>query len=36
MSGAVVAGIVVMFTCLTVGQAVLRIVLLDRLRGAPG
>lgn len=30
------AGIVVMFTGLTVGQAVLRIVLLDRLRGATG
>ena len=31
-----IAGIVVMFTCLTVGQAVLRILLLDRLRGATG
>lgn len=30
------AGIVVMFTCLTVGQAVMRILLLDRLRGATG
>ena len=31
-----VAGIVVMFTCLTVGQAAMRILLLDRLRGATG
>ena len=31
-----VAGIIVMFTCLTVGQAVMRIVLVERLRGATG
>jgi uncharacterized membrane protein len=31
-----IAGIVVMFACLTAGQAVLRIVLLGRLRGATG
>ena len=30
------SGIVVMFLCLTVGQAILRILLLDRLRGATG
>ena len=31
-----IAGIVVMFTCLTVGQAVMRTLLLARLRGATG
>jgi len=31
-----IAGIIVMFTCLTVGQALIRIVLVERLRGATG
>jgi hypothetical protein len=31
-----IAGIIVMFTWLTVGQALMRIVLVERLRGATG